>query len=291
MTRRIFAGLVLSILFVFVLATTAFATQGDSTYLPAGGVNPHGGYQVSSKKCGVCHSVHHAGKNGDGMGSEALLRSDMANACTYCHIWPGVSSKIVYGGVQANYSGTDFNNAHNDTAVTCSGTGGCHQVHAAASLMTSNAALTSYILVKSTVGYDPDTDPANNGEPVSGDSTDTAITKWCTSCHANNPPSPSSYVPDPIENASHLLTSTVDGQHAFSGSAYCSSCHNSNTVGGSPTTGSAFPHYTDGKRFLTSALTSAGGSVNATAATDPSFDGVCLRCHRNGAGVGIGQTF
>ncbi|MBA4371042.1 MAG: hypothetical protein C0418_05645 [Coriobacteriaceae bacterium] len=274
--------LVLSILFIFVLATPAFASEGDSTYIPSGGVSPHGGYQVSSKKCAVCHAVHHAGAAGNGVGSEVLLRSDVANACTYCHISPGVSTLIVYGGQAANYSGTDFNNSHNSwggtSGVTCTT---CHQVHAAASQMTSNAALTALILTKSGVGYDADSDGLT-GAPLVGDSKDLAVTKWCTRCHL--------YWPG-ADVDSHILTAPPSGTFAFSASAFCVSCHASNTVGNVVTTGSAFPHYTDGARFLTSSLTSAGGSVGATKAADPEYDGVCLRCHRNGAGVGIGQTF
>ena len=282
MTRKLFAGLVSTILFVFIVAGSAFATQGDSTYLDAGGVSPHGGYQVASKKCGVCHAVHHAGDDGAGGGSQALLRSSRADACTYCHISPGVSSKIVYGGVQGNYDSADLGNAHNDPVIQCSGIFGCHQVHAAASLMTSNAALTAAIIQKAPLESDYDVEA---GPPGALDAKDLAITKWCTRCHQ--------YWPGTGLDAvdSHILTAPPSGTYAFSASSYCVSCHNSNTVGSVVPTGSAFPHYTDGARFLTSSLTSAGGSAGATAVADSQFDGVCLRCHRNGSGIGIGMTF
>lgn len=286
MRRKILLGLALSVILLFVLVSAAFATQGDSTYLPSGGVSPHGGYQVNTKKCGVCHAVHHAGAAGNGVGSEALLRSTRADACTYCHISPGVSTKIVYGGVTANYSGGDNTHGHNLTgggdSAQCVD---CHQVHAAASDMTLNPLLSAAILKKADVlkGYDPDSDPPNLGEPQPGDPIDVAITKWCTRCHQ--------YFDAPGGlGDTHVLT-VADGTHAFAASSYCVSCHNSDTVGGSVPVASAFPHYTDGVRFLTQSATDDGGSAGATGAADSQYDGVCLRCHRDGLGNGIGQTF
>lgn len=280
MVRKVLAIIAMSLPLVLAFTVSAFATQGDSTYLPSGGVSPHGGYQTTTKKCGVCHAVHHAGEFGDGLGSEMLLRSTAADACTYCHISPGVSTLIVYNGNSANYSGADNPHGHNffvGTSVQCTS---CHQVHAAASDMENNPFLTAAILKKATTGYDADSDPAHAGTPQPGDNKDLAISKWCTKCHT--------YWPG-VDTDSHTLE-LADGSHSFSASSYCSSCHNSNTVGGI-VSASAFPHYTDGVRFLTSAGTANGGSANATPAVDSQNDGVCLRCHRDGAGNGVGQTF
>lgn len=264
-----------------MFAVVAFADT-TSGYLPSGGVSPHGDYDTTTKKCAVCHAVHKAEPGG-----EALLRSTRADACTYCHISPGVSTKIVYEGVAANYSSSDFTNAHNNAGVTPVMCTSCHQVHAAANAMTGNDYLDAAILTKG-VAYDADSDGLL-GAPATGtaETFDVALTKWCTKCHTYWPGS----IPG-VDMDSHVLgaAGTADGSSSFTSSTYCTSCHASNTVGGVVTTGSAFPHYTDGARFLTAAETSAGGTVNATYTTDSQYDGVCLRCHRNGAGSGIGKT-
>lgn len=281
MTARVLTSLILATLLVFGLAGMAAATEGDSSYTTwSGPGSPHGGYDVGTKKCSVCHAVHRAGAAGDGVGSEVLLRSTVADACSYCHITPGVSTKIVYGGQTANYSGADFNNAHNAFGAPSVQCITCHQVHAAQDLMTDNASLTASILTTAEAGYDEDSDPANVGQPLASDSFDVALTKWCTRCHL--------YVPGFFTD-SHVLT-TASASFAFANSNYCHSCHASNTLGGVVTTGSAFPHYTDGARFLISSITSAGAGVG-TKTVDPQYDGVCLRCHRSGTGSGIGLTF
>jgi hypothetical protein len=291
MTRKILVGLALSIVLVLLLGGVAYAAQGDSTYLTnPSGENPHRGYDVNTKKCAVCHAVHHAGTDGQGGGgSEALLRSDRGNACSYCHINPGVSSKIVYGGDANNYNVSDTPFGHNNA-----GSGGvacvsCHQVHAAAAQMTPNAALSEKLLVALPAGFPYDLDADNFGPdlggPIASDSKDLAVTKWCGRCHTYWPGS------DPDTVDSHILTSTLSST-AYVSSAFCVSCHNSNTVGGVVTTASAFPHFTDGARFLTSAATSlSGNAVPLSAAADSQYDGVCLRCHRDGAGNGVGITF
>lgn len=281
--KRTITILVVAAVMLVAMATAAYATQGDSTYLPSGGVNPHGGYTVTSKKCGVCHAVHHAGEFGDGAGSQALLRSTRADACTYCHIWPGVSTKIVYAGIVAKYSGGDASNAHNSNGgATCTG---CHQVHAAASAMTSNAALTLKILKHIPIASAPATRPYSGEtsarvEPAAADAYETALAKWCSECHA--------YYMRAKNNASHVMTTVSGAGIAWQASVYCKSCHNSNTISG-VTSASAFPHYTDGDRFLTSAATSIAA---ATPATDSANDGVCLRCHNAGNGTdGVGMDF
>lgn len=282
MVKRMVAGFALTVVLVLPMGAVAFADANSGYLANPVGQNPHGGYVVTSKKCAVCHAVHKA----DAPGSEILLRSTRGEACTYCHIDPGVSTKIVYGGVSDNYSASDNPYGHNNfgaTPVICTL---CHQVHAAASQMTSNAVLTNYILVKANpaVGYDWDSDWANEGAPQPADGKDVAMSKWCTRCHTYWPGTS----PDPVD--SHVLTVTV-GTHSFSGSEFCVSCHNSNTVGGIVPTASAFPHYTDGARFLTQAGGDLGGAAGSVPATDSQLDGVCLRCHRNGLGEGVGETF
>lgn len=285
MARRIFATFILIIACLSLSVGLAYgaATSGYADNPP--GQNPHGGYTVSSKKCSVCHAVHKAGAESGGVGSEFLLRSQAADACTYCHINPGVSTLIVYGGDSTKYTGTDYANSHNNAGVTPVTCVICHQVHAAQAEMTDNASLTAKILIKANplIGYDWDSDWANEGKPLASDNYELALTKWCTRCHTYWPGTNPG-----LDVDSHVLVA-ADNTHAWSPSETCRSCHNSNTLGGVVPTASVFPHYSDGARFLTE---SAGGSANSTWAVTGSDDGVCLRCHRQApAGPGVGVTF
>ncbi|MBA4370925.1 MAG: hypothetical protein C0418_05030 [Coriobacteriaceae bacterium] len=240
--------------------------------------SPHGGYSTATKKCGVCHAVHHAGADGDGVGSEALLLTTRADACTYCHISPAVSGLTVYGGLNANYE-LASNRAHDSAIgddVKCTS---CHQVHAAANVMTPNTYLTTKILKDISLEHG-----AYSGSylvsPTALMDADTAVTAWCSYCHG--------YFNKGINGASHVMTTTL-GAAAFSVSTHCVSCHADDSPT-SPGGGAAFPHYTLGTRFLTQSGDDSN-SVPATVATDPGHDGVCLRCHRDGAGSGVGLHF
>ncbi len=291
----------LGVAFALVLAGTipAFAAWGDSTYaiwrdisaaMP--GQSPHGDYDTSTRKCGVCHSVHAAKPTG-----QVLLQSSIADACSYCHVVAGVSDIVVYDGLEANYKGTDWENAHN-TGYPGSTNGGCvdcHQVHAASTRMTNNLDLTDKILwgEKESYFFDPKYDPVA-GAPLATDTKATALSKWCTKCHVGGLTGygfyATEYPADPLEGLyTHVMKdpevytrgSIAPTEVAYVSSQQCSSCHTS----GYGT--SKWPHYTQGARFLVQ----AGDKSAAQTPVSPgmtSYDGVCLRCHRDGArGVGL----
>lgn len=257
----------------------------------AGSTSPHGGYQTSTIKCGVCHAVHYAA----GTPGQLLLQDSVANACNYCHVGGAGGYVQVYGGNPANYSGTNWDNAHNEfkvsgveQGVTCTT---CHQVHAADSQMTANPYLTAKMLkgAKTFDPFNPNYDP-QAGAPLSTDSSNTALTKWCAGCHFTRGGSYSYYSTDYNEQTHIMTTATptygnpdasYSGQVAWLGSNYCASCHASGY------TTSTWPHYTAGMKFLTE---SAGATATATGTLNPADDGVCLRCHRQGTN-GIGLTF
>lgn len=239
---------------------------------------PHGTYTTGTRKCGVCHEVHHAGVGGDGVGSEALLASTRADACTYCHVSPAVSGLTVYGGLIGNYqlaSSRAHDNAVGDDAK-CTG---CHQVHAATSKMTPNAYLTTKILKDISKEHGPygGSYPAS---PTALMDNNTAVTAWCSQCHG--------YYNKAADGESHVMTETL-GSAAYRTSTQCVSCHADDSA---PTTGggSAFPHYTVGIRFLTQSG-DASGSANPTVSVDSKYDGICIRCHRNGLGGGVGLSY
>lgn len=279
----------------------AYATWGSVSGLPGnlGSTSPHGGYTTTTVKCKVCHAVH----NAEQPGGELLLRGTVAEACNYCHVGGAGGYTQVYEGIPTNYSGTDYSNAHNsyqiatvEQGVTCNM---CHQVHAADVAMTSNAYLTTKLL-KGAKTYtaipSPNYDPVAQA-PLSGDTSNTALTKWCAGCHFTRVGSAGTYYGGDYNGQSHVMTAAAanydnasvqyTGRVAWLGSEDCASCHNSQY--GIPTgfAGSgAWPHYTTGARFL---LTGAN-STSSAPATNTAADGVCLRCHRNGTN-GIGLSF
>lgn len=281
-----------------VAAVPAFGVTGFSYVtwdsvksLPGQGTSPHGGYATSTVKCAVCHAVH-----GAPLGGELLLASPASEACNYCHVGGAGGYTQVYGGQPSNYSDTDYKNAHNSFYVagvqqglTCTT---CHQVHAADGAMTANPYLTTKLLRGAKV-YNPVTpnyDPIAQA-PLSTDSSATALTKWCAGCHFTKSGT-YTYYSENYNEQTHVMktadaaygngNATYGGRVAWLDSTYCQSCHASNYGG------AEWPHYTAGQRFLVS---STDASTVATAAANSSEDGVCLRCHRQGASNGIGLTF
>lgn len=308
-SRKTWVLCVVAALAALVLALPAFATVGDSGYMTwdsmggANGTSPHGGYTTNTQKCVVCHAVHNADPFG-----ELLLRGPVADACEYCHVGGAGGYTQVYGGVATNYSGTDLPNAHNSWLVGSTNYGvkctTCHSVHAAADQMTNNAYLTQRLLVGDKTFSGTNYDSFAQA-PLSSDSSDTALTKWCTSCHDAGLGTGNSYyngpdwtggTPDysgmPYVASAHVMTSDTasytfpngsTGQVAWVGSEQCASCHAS----GYRT--SAWPHFTPGVRFLVSAASAA--SATPAAAVDSQQDGICLRCHRDGTGDGVGMNW
>lgn len=278
----------------------AFAAWGNSTYaswkdisaaMP--GQSPHGNYTTSSQKCKVCHSVHNASPTG-----EALLMSTVSDACAYCHVSAKVSTYVVYGGVQGNYSGQDFQNAHNTgvAGTLQNGCADCHSVHAAYSQMTANNLLTEKILKGDRVFDDFNFNYDELArEPLSTDSYATALTKWCTKCHMSGTAGNYVYYANSYYlginthvmkdfSTTYALASGETTQVAWSTTAECSSCHTNQYGDGSH----AWPHYTAGARFLVSADPYNAVGQTATPINQTKMDGVCLRCHRDTTrGVGV----
>lgn len=300
-TKRALLGLLVATCIALVFALPVFATVGDAGYMTwssfggTNGTSPHGGYSNTTQKCVVCHAVHEAATTG-----QILLPDTVAEACNYCHVDTLSSYTQVYNSQPLNYSNgpTDLNNAHNSIIVAAVETGvkctSCHQVHAAQNVMTSNAYLTQKLLkVSSNVAasYDPDLPSI----PQAGDTSATALTKWCTTCHAvalGAKGSPDYYTQG-FNGQTHVMTNTIAAygnafssvpatQVAWAASDQCSSCHAS----GYQT--SAWPHFTTGVRFLTAADSAA---AVAGAATDSEQDGICLRCHKSGTGLGVNMGF
>jgi predicted CXXCH cytochrome family protein len=313
---------------VLAVATSAFASfyvswnAAYNTGLGALGT-PHKDYRVNTVKCAVCHSVHDADVTG-----ELLLKSTIADACTYCHIETSIGGKQIYNADAAAYEGPDTNYAHNALyGYSCSS---CHSVHGAGTWNFSNTSggvgwigdVNSKIL---RMYEDGDEHEAWGGAGDAGApagygrddayTRDMAVTAFCTQCHSpyfaqdsqtqgdfSHSATPNYGYSHPMVRDTSLATfspalkagSTVayNGQVAWKNSEACRSCHDAGIVDGSGVILSSFPHYTPGaERFLMAATSADGPMVSAT---DGTWDGVCLKCHVAGsslASLGVGINF
>lgn len=303
---------VMVILLVGAMAGTAFATRYDSGYATlTTGVSPHGGYGTTTNKCSACHAVHNpGGVSGLGAnignqasrsaqivvsGSQALLRSSVANACVYCHVSSNFNIVRVYNGIATEYTtpstlGHTNNGALSmtDNSVSCTD---CHQVHGAVSQMVSGDLYMQAKILKAQSAYDPDT-PAF-GVNGAGSANQANMTKWCTGCHT--------YYTTAYNQDTHVMTDTA-GAHtygntattqqgqvvAYSASTDCRSCHQAGLTNQTAAALGAndYPHYVSGTyRFLFEATSTASGNTSSTGTND----GNCLICHSNGVtGVGLG---
>ncbi|MDF1542326.1 MAG: hypothetical protein RQ731_03330 [Anaerosomatales bacterium] len=150
--------LVLALALLVVLSTTAYAEHRSSkysTWSQSAGTNelvavPHSGYTTTTVKCNVCHAVHNAAVMGqwiqnqpDGawiLSSERapaqmMLRSNVAEACLYCHVDTGIAGVRLWNGNSLNWGRDpvtgeerpfDSGYGHGHTGCT-----NCHAVHGA----------------------------------------------------------------------------------------------------------------------------------------------------------------
>lgn len=326
-TKRFMVVAAAAIAMLFAIAAPAFAggylNWNLVSNIPSPQSSPHSGYLDTTVKCQVCHAVHYAAAGG-----QVLLNTSVANACNYCHLTTGSGYSQVYNSNPLNYIGlpgqADYATAHNfnnGAGVACTD---CHQVHAAASAMTSNAAITTFMLKKISVV----TSATSAQIPLSSDDTWSAMAKWCADCHylkAINGNATSGaamgidqYTAYSLNGASHIMTATTNysnpaatsfvGQVAWQSSGNCFFCHRAGTWSpdmngpvnnfnsykqNNPAVGDYnFPHYTvNAANFLESSLASGAAQSGATT---QGADGVCLACHRftnAGNTLGIGISF
>jgi hypothetical protein len=251
MKRTLFVVAIATVL-VFAFSGVAMAkiTNGyvswDDAVLNLDGTDatPHIGYTVNTEKCMVCHSVHNAAVSGTAWTgtnpwtardeeTEMLLRSNVANACVYCHISTDVGGVQLYEGNEtlwtdpASLSTLAENAAHNRTSANCVN---CHAVHGA---NTYQGAVASKILKfepakiqDEILGY-TDVDAATVYVSADGDGATTGlyasaldaqadtgalgkdyqVSVFCTQCHQNY-----SYASEDVIN--------TDGDYVYGDSTY-----------------------------------------------------------------------
>lgn len=277
-------------LFVMVMAVLAFGSSTVfagtySTYASWTGTDtPHTNYTTTSIKCAVCHAVHKAEATG-----QVLLRTTVADACTYCHIISSTGNIQVYGGESSWYS-IQSEHAHNTPCT------GCHAVHGADTI---TDVVADKILKNSPGGYS-----TQSGVPWGTGDRDEVVSTFCSACH---PYYVGSYEATHAGSwgvgtyKGHIMTadyasydranvSYTGSPVAWASSFTCRDCHDAGSVdesgGVHPDN---FPHYTTGLRFLKSADSAASPSSPATVSAVQ--NGVCLKCHRQDSGTGIGLDF
>lgn len=335
-TAGLFAVLMMGAL---LLPAAAMADTGGSHYVSwentgtnfnTGG--PHRGYALTTRKCVVCHSVHNAPSTTDTYTSDAevLLRSSVADACTFCHISTNIGGLQIYGGVASSYEVDDVYGHNGSFAAECAD---CHAPHGA---NTFGGAVAGKVLKR---GGAPQNTTGNvqveaaaiysvmNGGDLFNGTTDrhAQISAFCTECHkvwtaASEDTITASgftfidgvmttftdqtYQGHPLVDDSDALVAegaTFNGRVAWGDSLHCRSCHAAGTENlANSYTGmviSSFPHYTPNRaRFLVAGW--GAGDPDATAigagnaVNDAAADGVCLRCHVDHSGAsGVGKTY
>ena len=289
---------------VIVLATAVPALAIGPAYVDwnAGGVNattggPHQNYQLTTEKCAVCHSVHAAASSNAAAGlfgpaatgaaeTQMLLRSSVADACTYCHISTNVAGLQIYNGVATNYTVSDVYGHNGSTSAECAD---CHSVHGAntfAGYMAGKILKANNNLV-SNVSGGVQTEAATTlntavsagtifTAPAAADG-DLQVTAFCTRCHKTFSDASEttvtasgyfeawngattfgaqSYKNHPLKDADAVFSaagSNYSGQVAYADAPTCRSCHAAGDTRVSTSYGGSgglvawsFPHHTPG---------------------------------------------
>lgn len=317
--------LVFALVLAMALASVAYAST-FSTYQAwdeaynisisgLGNETPHMGYLENTEKCAVCHAVHKAS-----MGGQLLLRGLAGDACTYCHINTTIGGKVLYGGTAGNtYAAADDANSHTFTGSVGTDTGSvrcidCHSVHGANTYSGGGNIATKILRA-----YDASAGIAGVQQAItidaaaqthtSGTTKFTQETAFCSQCHPYfTTSSPGTitvtfgygsgqtgdFQAHPMKNLDAVFAgngATYNGQVAWENSDTCRLCHDGGLVDqGAGAIANSFPHRSTAVRFLKSAANfgAIGASVDATMSSQ---DGICLKCHKNDATTGVGQTF
>jgi len=283
----------LSFLFVCLIlfqpTTIAFA---GGYLLPTAGQNPHGNYSDTGDKCKVCHAAHNASS-----GSQTLLRSSRADACTYCHITGSFTIKRPYGYTASNYT-TEYDWNHTDehgedqSATLYDGCVSCHSVHGAYTFGSASKILKNNPGKALSYPVDNEIDFCRDCHNRAGDNIQPS---GCMSICGHNNLSPE-YFLITRDGVTHIMTTTLTGNYgtkvAWVSSETCKKCHR---VGKSyiglysppEADGDHFPHYTpNAVQFLDYSYSTQ----------NTNFDLVCMNCHTDtGDGdyytSGVGKTF
>ncbi len=274
--------------------SNGYVTWADaSTNLDGTAATPHIGYTVATEKCAVCHSVHNAPVAGTAWtgtdpwtaraeDTQMLLRSNVANACIYCHISTDIGGTQLYAGQEVYWTApgsvvpTDTvgalieNAAHNRNSANCVN---CHAVHGA---NTFGAAAATKILkfqpasnrmiqdeVLGATGLYATAADAKVDTGALGK--DYQVTAFCTQCHAN------------FSRASETILNADGSQAPYTDALY---------VDGDPTVNTQYKSHP--MKSAETTFTAAGATYTGQVAWAGSE--TCRSCHDAGntdEGVGV----
>lgn len=286
----------------------------------------HANYQTTTAKCGICHSVHRA--KADGV---KLLNTDTAT-CAGCHIsgtstvtnvviaWGTVAAPLA--GPHGSTSGSCNSRAcHQSSPHGANGStyplfrakllnntqyaGGAQGVDAAVAAAASNFA-SSGVTPALLAG------PAGSSTDFTGAASAVRIGYTCNQaeCHVQTMLAvvQAGWSEEreilygnttPLRFKTGHISVQAAGATAFAAAASCASCHDQ--VDSTTRSGYTFPHAqrptgagAGGQTFLWYNIGNGAGNATSgmTDANMKSWDGACLKCHRNGAlSSGVGITY
>ncbi|MCL4368753.1 MAG: hypothetical protein M1337_06265 [Actinobacteria bacterium] len=285
MRKTILIVIVLSAVMVLGMSATAFADRAG-TYWPQtqwsaklGGGSPHGNYANTTEKCKVCHAVHGAGiTNGTTVITERLLRSTVADACSFCHLSNayatnpyGVSGSTAYASTSGATSGSGHFSTHQGTSYA--GCASCHSVHGA---NTIGAVAADILKNDPAKGVVDTTATGTNGGWGSFKQVVTTQADFCQDCHDGT-----RYTNGGVVTA---INNATDFAAQF---PVCSDCHNSAATGINDTAtqfGVSFNQGHNGRSHpmtITTIESGIGTVANkATAfASETETNNSCTTCH------------
>lgn len=245
----------------FAVGYITWSTSGGN----AGTGGPHSGYQLTTRKCAVCHAVHYAAASNMPAGevspyptgpeeTQLLLPASARDACSYCHIDTTMGGLQIYGGVVSQYKVDDVYGHNGAATAECVD---CHAVHGAGIFKGAvgrknlkrggaPANTTGNVQVEAAAAYQA----LNGGDLFNGNvNAQAQVSAFCTQCHKvwssaseqtitasgfyETPGGMQiftnvSYKNHPLKNAAPNLVAKgarYTGRVAWLDSTYCRSCH------------------------------------------------------------------
>ncbi|MBE0476871.1 MAG: hypothetical protein IBX62_07240 [Coriobacteriia bacterium] len=295
-----------------------------STFAGNTGTSPHGGYSATTNKCAVCHSVHRATPGGSVLTAGGPYAT-YAQGCVFCH---GIGATFTDVVITADADGyiSPHGTCSRCHALNPHGVGASEYVTLASKLINKNADtwIAQDLAVPGKNGLDAGMFDGT-GDLATGVTLGTGY--LCGNCHnqafavnvaGTDPATPGAF-------SGHRVTAVATA--AYSGPSYgasftgapvafahangCTACHDALTASND----TAFPHgYVDAAGAITPKTVAGSSYIWLTYAEDAlaaktlltktnvpgtnlentellTNDGLCLKCHRDGAGAGVGLSY
>ncbi|MBE0476886.1 MAG: hypothetical protein IBX62_07315 [Coriobacteriia bacterium] len=296
-----------------------------ATFAGNTGTSPHGGYSANTNKCAVCHSVHTAAPGGSVLTAGGPFAT-YAQGCVFCHNEGNTFTDVV---MTANADGyiSPHGTCTRCHALNPHGVGTSEYVTLASKLININADtwITQDLAVPGKNGLDIGMFDGS-GDIATGLTLGTGY--LCGNCHRQGfavnvaGTSPASTLGAFTgHRVTAMASATYDGPTygasytagpvAYENASKCTACHDALTASND----TAFPHgYVDAAGAITPKTVAGSSYIWLTYAEDAlaaktlltktnvpgtnlentellTNDGLCLKCHRDGTGAGVGLDF